>query len=110
MLRCFSSRSWDRPALEELTTSLASRHYLIAQSLVGLGDDAAAEQEYVESERVWLALRSAHPDNRDAEVGVAVVQMKIGDVRSRRGDVAAAVDYHKKSVAALQEIASTARG
>jgi eukaryotic-like serine/threonine-protein kinase len=106
--RLVAERPEDRQMLIELARcydllgDLQKRH-----GRDGRGDRAAALDNYQKALTRWEVVSSKSPEDRWAARGVALVNMKIGDVLVAGGDFAAAQEKYSQAVATARELSLT---
>jgi serine/threonine protein kinase/tetratricopeptide (TPR) repeat protein len=71
-----------------------------------LGEWAAAEAEYQKAMAVAEALAAADPRDAQAQLAIAMVSRKLGNVITRR-DPSAAVDRHRRAIAIVERLLAT---
>jgi eukaryotic-like serine/threonine-protein kinase len=100
------------PGRQELRAELANCYQALGDlqghsGLQNLGDPAAALASYKRGLATYQAQVSSNGNNREARRGVAVLQMRIGDLAMAHGDPTEGVSQYRNALGILEEVSAS---
>ncbi len=101
------------PGNQRLKSELASCYQVLGDlqghsGVQNLGDAAGALASYNKALDLYRAQVTANPSNREDHLGMAVVEMRVGDLEISRGNLKAGLNRYRNALAVLEKVSASA--
>jgi eukaryotic-like serine/threonine-protein kinase len=100
------------PHNQTLQSELASCYQVLGDlqghsGVQNLGDPAGALTSYNQALEIYRAQITANPGNKDDARGMAVVEMRIGDIELSRGDLKTGLNRYRSALRVLEKVSAS---